>query len=396
METPLISLKSASERVGLNSTEFLRKCQEIALPAYYSPPSSLSVWEFKTITDDPSQGLFARISGLPGPNVHNPLRKRYLELDLPPRVLKPNCYFRLGDREITGLLQKGTIESKGFTHCHQLDGRVMKPAGEDFPRTEELALFDKHYSKARLAKKPPLPFSISYCNEFYGLTPTERKPSEREDLSLIAIGYEYLWIERNHFAQLIEKFEPSDAEIILEVFPELKDAIDADNCLNQIPHKMVSVLAICIRAWKKCQPGQPLRSEAAWAKETLDLQPDMTFSKETLDKICTLFTTDFNYTQGDQSHQALADPSRPGSKLFKKADLPLAPEVRKSGLLVLVDAWTKNYKDADLWDDSNKKPDNKKCRAIEEAARAFLEAYLTGKLARHMLLILKETKPWQD
>ena len=63
---------------------------------------------------------------------------------------------------------------------------------------------------------------------------------------------------------------------------------------------------------------------------------------------------------------------------------------------MLVDAWIQHYQEADLWDDSNKKPDNKKYKVVEERAKALLESYLSDKLARHMLLILKETRPWQD
>lgn len=397
MEAPLINLISASDLIGINHTELLRKCQEAPLPIYYSPPSSLKVWEFKSISDDPAHSFWAKVSPLSSQTLYSrsPIRKRYQYIDLPPRTLNHNCYFNLGDAEITGLLQKGSIETSGFNQFYQLDGRIMKPGGQPFPSEEELVQFEKQKTKSRQPTKLT-PLSIGYKQEFYGLAPTELKPTKRKDLPPIAINYDEIWIERDKLAQFRHTFTPSAATIILEVFPELKGAIDADNCQNQIPSKLAAVLSVCIQAWKRCQPGLTLKSEAEWVKSTLRQQPDIKFGNETLAKICTLYTTGFEYSLGDQSHLALTEPSRAGSSLIKAGNLPLSSEIRKSGLLVLVGAWIEHYQKADLWDDSNKKPDATKGKAIRERANAFLEAYLTGKLARHMLLILQETTPWQD
>lgn len=397
LEAPLISLISASDRISISHTELLRKCQEESLPVYFSPPSSLNIWALKTLSDDPVYSLWARVSDIPSQTLYtrSPLRKRYIDVGLPPTVLHTSCYFKLKDAEITGLLQKGSIKTSGFTQLYQLDGRNMKPGGTALPSDKELALFEKVRSETKRAKKLT-PLSIGYKQEFYGLAPTEIKPAEPRDLPEIAISYEDLWIERDQFSQIIDKCAPSNDNIILEIFPELKDALDADSCQNQLPLKLTAVLSACIRAWKRCQPDLPLRSEAEWVKKTLGQQPEIKFGKETLDKICTLYTSDFDYTQGDQSHRVLPDPSRSGSRLIKSAKSPLSEEIRKSGLLVLVDAWIQHYQEADLWDDSNKKPDNKKYKVVEERAKALLESYLSDKLARHMLLILKETRPWQD
>ena len=155
MEAPLISLISASDRISISHTELLCKCQEESLPVYYSPPSSLNIWALKTLSDDPVYSLWARVSDIPSQTLYSrsPLRKRYIDVDLPPTVLHTSCYFKLKDAEITGLLQKGSIKTSGFTQLYQLDGRNMKPGGTALPSDRELALFEKVRSETKRAKK---------------------------------------------------------------------------------------------------------------------------------------------------------------------------------------------------------------------------------------------------
>jgi hypothetical protein len=97
-----------------------------------------------------------------------------------------------------------------------------------------------------------------------------------------------------------------------------------------------------------------------------------------------------------QMHEWVSDPSRKPELLVVQEHEKLEKQIRRSGLLILVDAWLKFFKDQNLWDDENKKSDRKAIKAAADKALAFLEAYTSRTVARSMRPVLAATRPWQD
>ena len=95
-------------------------------------------------------------------------------------------------------------------------------------------------------------------------------------------------------------------------------------------------------------------------------------------------------------HKWVPDPSRKPVLLVVQENEQLEKQIRRSGLLILVDAWLKCFQNQDLWDDMNKKADKKAIKAAADDAVAILEAYTSHTVARSMRPVLRATQPWQD
>lgn len=392
-----IGLGEASRLIGLSERELLEKCQSIGLPVYCRAPSSVGIWRFRSITDDPRFSVLGRIAAqVTGFAERENPRKRSTEEELPPTLVESQVFFRLSDKNIGALLCTGLEKSRGFDCAYSFarDGHLSQiEPGE--PTAEEIALLSRRTAPyLRLGSE--IPFQGGYCRELYGLVELNVRPQGIRDVREVELTLEDTFFERREFLENRQELEPTQIEDILRVFPELSSSISSDGATNQLPESLVQILGACIKAWKMTDPGSTLKTNIAWIKSTLTAKSDSSLSEEVIGKAFTLCAHGYDYTPGMQMHEWVPDPSRKPELLVVQENEQLEKQIRRSGLLILVDAWLKCFLDQDLWDDMNKKPDRKAIKAAADDAVAILEAYTSRTVARSMRPVLSATQPWQD
>lgn len=391
-----ISLSEASRSTGLSERELLDKCRHIGIPIYCCAPSSIDIWRFRSITDDPSFSLLGRIVAQEVGPGRKLTCKRFSVKALSPTLVDSAVFFQLSSKDIEALLYIGLVKSRGFDHVHSVaeDGRISR-IEPDEPTAEEIALLSSK-SMAFIRSGPDTPFGFGYCDEFYGLADHNVQPQGLDDLREVAFSLEDVLLERKEFLARRQVLEPTQVEDILRVFPELSESIGSDNNTNQMPGSLVEILGTSIKAWKMTAPGLTLNSQILWIKATLAGKADSCLSKEIIDKSFTLCAYCYDYVADVPMHEWVPDPSRKPDLLVVQDNQQLEGQIRRSGLCILVDSWLKYFKDQNLWDDENKKPNRKATKAAADKAAAFLEAYISRTVARSMRPVLAATRPWQD
>jgi hypothetical protein len=323
-------------------------------------------------------------------------RKRSTAKELPPTLVESQVFFKLSDKNIEALLYTGLEMSRGFGSAYSIDrnGRLSKIEPGD-PTYEEIGLLSRR-ATPYLRPGSETPFQGGYCREFYGLVEFNVRPQGIGDVREVELTLENIFFERREFLENRQELESTQIEDILRVFPELSNSIGSGDATNQLPEGLKQILGACIKAWKMTEPESTLKSNIEWIKSTLSAQSDSPLSEEVIDKAFTLCAHGYDYTPGMQMHEWVSDPSRKPELLVVQEHEKLEKQIRRSGLLILVDAWLKFFKDQNLWDDENKKSDRKAIKAAADKALAFLEAYTSRTVARSMRPVLAATRPWQD
>lgn len=392
-----MGLREAAIQNGDNERDFLLKCKDIQLPLYFSPRSSFGVWELKSISNDPAYSSLGQLLAQELGPVRGPRAqwRRYTEKELPLVRIESQCFFKLTSKHVDEILQKGAVRTEGFTELYELREQGMaqrmlaRPSEADASQIQDRVKWPKTSIASTFQ-------DINYSKVFYLVTSMESGLREPCSETPITLGYSDIYIERSQYLKFKDCAVESDAELIFRIFPELEGSIGADNATNQMPEQLVAILAICIRAWMACREGESLKSVYNWIKTTLEKEEGMSFPEGVKSSVCTLCAHSYEYSKGDITYEISSDTRREGRSLSKLRGKEIGEQIRESGILVLIDAWISFFKDEELWDDDNKKPDVGKAKTAAGKAGEFMERYISARCVRLMLPTLKSTKPWQD
>lgn len=392
-----IGLREASRSIGLSESELLAKCRNIGIPVYCCAPSSIAIWKFRSVTDDPRFSLLRRMAAQVAGSIDRELPgKRFTVKVLSPTLVDSELFFQLSNKNIEALLYTGRVKSRVFAHAHAVaeDGLLSRiEPGE--PTAEEIGLLPSK-SIPFIRSEPGMRFGGGYCDEFYGMAALKVQPQGLSDLREVTFLFKDVLLERKEFLENRQVLEPSQVEDILRVFPELRQSIGCDNNTNQLPGELIAMLSASIKAWSMTQPGETLKSQVAWIRTILAGKKEPSLSRDIIDKTFTLCAHGYDYSPSEPMHEWVPDPSRKPIVLVVQDNEELSAQIRRSGLLILVDSWLKHFKEQNLWDDENKKPNGKAIKAAADKAVDFLEAYTSRTVARNMRPVLAATRPWQD